>query len=117
MPIAADPELQAQYQAWEASRKGFLHGLQKHDPEAVKRGWQKDYFQGKTPDGQEFDAHQTRLAIREFAPSEAPGPAARIPADGGRRGRAVTDRLSPTRRASGSPRTPSRTAPSGCPGW
>jgi hypothetical protein len=77
--IAAEPELQAQYKAWQESRSGFLHGLQERDPEAVKRGWQKDYFQGKTPDGKEFDAHQTRLAIRDFAPSEVPGPAAKVP--------------------------------------
>src|SRR4051812_41173633 len=36
------PELKAQYQAWEASRKQFIQGLQQLDPDAVKRGWQKD---------------------------------------------------------------------------
>ena len=49
----ANPELQAQYQTWEESRNGFLTGLTTRDPEAVKQGWQKDYFQGKTPDGKD----------------------------------------------------------------
>jgi len=70
MPITANPELQQQYQAWEGSRKGFLDGLRSNDPAAVKQGWQKDYFQGKTPDGSEFTQHQTRLDVREFQPVE-----------------------------------------------
>jgi hypothetical protein len=64
--IGTDPELMAQYQAWEASRRGFLADLGVRDPEAIKKGWQKDYFQGKTPDGKDFESHQTRLNLREF---------------------------------------------------
>jgi hypothetical protein len=70
MPIEASPETQAQYRAWEASRKGFLEGLEERDPVVVKRGWQKDYFQGKTLEGKEFNSHQTRLDLKEFAPAE-----------------------------------------------
>jgi hypothetical protein len=69
-PLATNPEVEAQYQRWEESRKGFLHGLNARDPEAVKQGWQKDYFQGKTPDGKEFESHQTRLNIKEFQSEE-----------------------------------------------
>ena len=47
-------------------RSGFLTGLQSRDPEAVARGWQKDYFQGKTPDGKAVDSHQTRLNVKPF---------------------------------------------------
>jgi hypothetical protein len=65
--ITDNPELLAQYKKWEASRTGFLQGLTSRDPQAVKQGWQKDYFQGKTPEGQEFESHQTRLNIREFS--------------------------------------------------
>ena len=72
--LASNPELQAQYQAWEASRRGFLADLNVRDPEAIKRGWQKDYFQGKTPDGKEIDSHQTRLNLREFEQSGGPAP-------------------------------------------
>ena len=69
-PIGANAELHDQYQKWEAGRKGFLHGLAERDPEAVKRGWQKDYFQGRTPDGKEIETHQTRLNIKEFGKEE-----------------------------------------------
>jgi hypothetical protein len=85
--IASDSELQAQYQAWEASRRGFLADLTSRDPEAVKRGWQKDYFQGKTPDGKDFESHQTRLDLREFessgnsAPGIAPNQLGSTPSD------------------------------------
>ena len=42
------------------------------DPDVVKRGWQKDYFQGKTAHGGTFDGHQTRLGVKEFVPVEKP---------------------------------------------
>ncbi len=66
-PITTNPELLTQYRQWEDSRSGFLTGLHAREPDAVARGWQKDYFQGKTPDGRPFDSHQTRLAVQEFA--------------------------------------------------
>ncbi len=67
--LTATPELHAAYKAWEASRSGFLTGLKEQDPEAIKRGWQKDYFQGKTAGGGgAFDGHQTRLGVRPFDP-------------------------------------------------
>jgi hypothetical protein len=65
-PITGNPELEAQYKKWEASRSGFLVGLNERDPQAVAKGWQKDYFQGKTPDGKEVESHQTRLNVKEF---------------------------------------------------
>jgi hypothetical protein len=71
--LADNAELQAQYRQWEASRAGFLTDLQAREPEAVARGWQKDYFQGKTPDGKDFDSHQTRLNVKPFAATEEAG--------------------------------------------
>lgn len=68
MPIEANPELQQEYRLWEKSRAGFLQDLRTNQPDAVKRGWQKDYFQGKTQHGEDFHEHQTRLAVREFEP-------------------------------------------------
>ena len=65
-PLSGDPELHERYKQWEASRRGFLDGLRTLDPEVVKRGWQKDYFQGKTAEGETVRGHQTRLAVREF---------------------------------------------------
>lgn len=49
------------------SRTSFLQGLGQRDPEAIQRGWQKEYFQGKTGEGV-FDGHQTRLDLKEFPP-------------------------------------------------
>jgi hypothetical protein len=66
VPITANPELQEQYATWEAGRRGFISGLQNFDAETVKKGWQKDYFQGKSQDGKSFDSHQTRLDVKEF---------------------------------------------------
>ena len=71
--LTATPELHAAYKAWEASRSGFLTGLKEQDPEAIKRGWQKDYFQGKTADGGAFDGHQTRLGVKPFDPPPTAG--------------------------------------------
>jgi len=66
-PLATDAELQARYVEWENGRKGFLQGLNELDPEVVKRGWQKDYFQGKKTDGDTFDGHQTKLNVKDFS--------------------------------------------------
>jgi hypothetical protein len=64
--IESDPELQEQYRKWEASRSGFLTDLKARSPDAVARGWQKDYFQGKMPDGRDVPGHQTKLNVRPF---------------------------------------------------
>jgi hypothetical protein len=65
--ITSDPALKLQFEKWEEGRRTFLHDLLARDSAAVARGWQKDYFQGKMPDGAPVDAHQTRLHIRPFA--------------------------------------------------
>jgi hypothetical protein len=51
LPLQSDPELFAQYQAWGSSRAQFIADLNNKDSDAVKQGWQRDYFQGRTPDG------------------------------------------------------------------
>jgi hypothetical protein len=66
--LTSNPELYDQYKMWEASRSTFLGGLASKDPEAIKRGWQKDYFQGKNLAGGTFDGHQTRIDLKEFDP-------------------------------------------------
>ncbi|MGL4424156.1 MAG: DUF6065 family protein, partial [Gemmataceae bacterium] len=68
IPIAQAPEIHGPYQKWEEGRKGFIQGLQTLDPETVKRGWQKDYFQGKFQTGGTFADHQTRLGVKPFPP-------------------------------------------------
>lgn len=67
-PLTANPELEEQYRKWEASRSTFLTDLHGRDPGAIARGWQKDYFQGKTVDGKSVESHQTRLNVKPFAP-------------------------------------------------
>lgn len=71
-PLKVNQELMQQYQTWEAGRRGFLQGLKELNPEAVQRGWQKDYFQGKMPDGAPVEGHQTRLRIRDFENDSGP---------------------------------------------
>ncbi|MCZ2342700.1 MAG: DUF6065 family protein [Bacteroidales bacterium] len=70
VPMKADPELHEQYREWERSRSGFLAGLKSLDQATVERGWQKDYFQGRTAAGDRFASHQTRLAVREFTSAD-----------------------------------------------
>lgn len=65
-PLTKNDELHTKYRAWEASRSTFLTGLSEKDPDVVKRGWQKDYFQGKQSAGDTFDGHQTRLEMKDF---------------------------------------------------
>jgi hypothetical protein len=66
--IEDNPELHQQYLDWEKSRTQFLVNLSTGERETVKRGWQKDYFQGKGRQGEQFREHQTRLQLKEFPP-------------------------------------------------
>jgi len=66
VPLATNKPLLDSYKIWEAGRSKFLDGLAKLDTETVKQGWQKDYFQGRKPQGGRFDQHQTALRIKEF---------------------------------------------------
>lgn len=65
--LSSHPELQQRYAEWDASRRGFLSGLKERDPAAIQQGWQKDYFQGKLPEGSTFAGHQTRLSVKPFS--------------------------------------------------
>lgn len=69
VPLSEDDEVNAKYQAWSVSRKEFLAGLSQRDPGTVQRGWQKEYFQGRSG-GATFEGHQTRLDLKEFRPLE-----------------------------------------------
>jgi hypothetical protein len=66
-PIASEPGLERQYRAWNDGRTVFLDGLDRGEPETVRAGWQKDYMQGRSPNGRRFPAHQTRVRLRDFA--------------------------------------------------
>lgn len=64
--IGTDPELEASFQAWSASRSRFLGELNEPGSEAVRQKWQKDYFHGASPDGTRVPRHQTRLRLSAF---------------------------------------------------
>lgn len=44
--IEDDPDLKRDYEAWGASRSDFNQRLERHDPEAVREGWQRSYVRG-----------------------------------------------------------------------
>jgi hypothetical protein len=68
--IHDDPELKRQYEAWGESRTNFLTKLGDNDAEAVKHGWQRDYFRGRTPEGHIApDGHINRRRMK--APKKA----------------------------------------------
>jgi len=66
VPLRSAPELQREYEQWQQSRLEFNEGLEKRQPEATQRGWQRDYVKGVTPSGARAAEHQTRLQLREF---------------------------------------------------
>jgi hypothetical protein len=75
-PLRSEPALADEYEQWQQSRQEFNQGLAERKPEAVKRGWQRDYVKGVTPRGVRANEHQTRLQLREFArSSDAAAPA------------------------------------------
>jgi hypothetical protein len=67
--LSSAPELQAEYEAWQASRNKFNAGLVAQDPATVSRGWQKHYYQGKSPTQTEKQdgAHRTKIRLRGFS--------------------------------------------------
>jgi hypothetical protein len=66
IPLDDNPELAREYRDWERSRSAFNTDLGMLRPDAVKRGWQRDYMKGRTVSGQQAQEHQTRLQLREF---------------------------------------------------
>ena len=66
LPITDDPDLKRHYDDWLRGRNEFNETLKIPDSPAVRRGWQKDYFQGRGPDGLRAAKHQTKLSLRPF---------------------------------------------------
>lgn len=65
-PLAADPELAAQFQTWKTQRERFQERLDAYEPAAVRMGWQRDYMQGRDSRGAVFPEHQTSLSLKRF---------------------------------------------------
>ena len=56
--LAADPDLESQFNEWSLGRETFLARLRTREPRAVKQGWQKDYV---------HHARDTKSRAREFS--------------------------------------------------
>lgn len=67
--LDADPEVSRQFRLWRQTRTDFLWNLKIGGTEANKRGWQKDYTQGRQPNGKAAPEHQTRIDLRGFSPT------------------------------------------------
>lgn len=65
-PLAEDPELESRYRRWSNGRNAYHSTVAAGDEEAIERGWQKDYFQGRDPGEERFDNHQTKLNVPPF---------------------------------------------------
>lgn len=61
-----DSEHFNEYKEWSVERTKFLDSLKTFNSSANKKLWQKDYFQGKKPNGIKFTHHQTKLFLKEF---------------------------------------------------
>jgi hypothetical protein len=64
--LETDPETSRSCRYWQSGRTQFLQDLKVPHPEAVKQGWQKQYFQGTAPDGRRAPEHQTKLKLQGF---------------------------------------------------
>ena len=66
MPLAENQELHERFRTWSHDRDAFHAKLAEQDETTIRRGWQKDYFQGRDPGTEPFEGHQTKLNVREF---------------------------------------------------
>jgi hypothetical protein len=57
VPIESNVEFHQAYKDWSAGRGQFLKDLGALEPNAIRRGWEKDYFQG---------AQETKIDLPEF---------------------------------------------------
>ena len=65
--IDEDRELAANHAEWSESRRTFNRDLKDPGSEARKRKWQKDYHQGRKPDGTKPEVrHRTRMRVKKF---------------------------------------------------
>jgi hypothetical protein len=64
--LDTDPDVSRQFRLWRQTRTDFLQNLKIGGTEANRRGWQKDYIQGRQPDGWEVPEHQTKIDLQDF---------------------------------------------------
>ena len=66
MDLDDDLRVSQEYIEWRKSREGFIGDLAANDEEAVRAGWQRDYFLGRGPGDVIADQHQTKMSLRPF---------------------------------------------------
>jgi hypothetical protein len=67
--LSDSPQLEAEHKAWSASRLEFNSSLSKPGSEAAREKWQKTYFRGKYPSGQDApEDHRSKLRMAPFKP-------------------------------------------------
>jgi hypothetical protein len=64
--LTDQPILASRFESWRRSRETFISDLRNGAEQAVKQGWQRDYFLGRDVDGHDAPEHQKRLRLREF---------------------------------------------------
>jgi hypothetical protein len=65
--MAEDPDTAEAYEAWNASRRGFLDELPNKESAAYKERWQKGYYRGLMPGGEPTDVdHRTKVRACPF---------------------------------------------------
>ncbi len=62
VPMASDPQTEAQFKAWSASRLTFNADLKREGSQAREEGWQKVYYRGLAPD----QPARTRVRLKPF---------------------------------------------------
>jgi len=65
-PLETNQEIQREYNVWQQKRERFLSMLGNKEDEAVKQGWEKDYFKGVNGQGEKFCEHQMQIELKEF---------------------------------------------------
>lgn len=58
-------DIDKEHFVWHQSRTAFLRELNRR-PHAKPGGWQRHYFQGRTPTGQRAPEHETKVRLRPF---------------------------------------------------
>ena len=77
--LASNPALFEGYQRWITSRQVFLNAQKNGDLEAIKKKYQKDYWQGKTIDGVFFEGHQKKRNLVKFEVADPTPPTPPLP--------------------------------------
>ena len=70
-PLSSSPESHERFHRWSHDRDEFHRKVAERDAEAIKQGWQKDYFRGQDPGADVFSDHQTKLSVKPFRRAES----------------------------------------------